>query len=482
MSQQTINLGTADSGNGDPLRTAFDKVNDNFTELYSSVIATGVASTSASPPLSPGEGDLWWNTLDGNLYVYYSGIWASTNSGVQGPQGAQGDIGPEGPAGIRGLKGDTGEIGPRGYTGETGLQGEVGPRGLKGDKGDTGANGIDGAQGIQGIQGEQGPRGLKGDKGDTGANGLKGDKGDTGEQGEQGPRGLKGDKGDTGANGLKGDKGDTGEQGEQGPRGLKGDTGEQGLQGLKGDTGEAGPQGDRGSPGTQVQFSLTAPNPIAEGNVWWNMNDGNLYVHYNNQWVSAVSITGITDRLVNGTSELVLDEMGFLTVPASIVLSEGVITFMGEADPGIVLGSSINSVFVRTLNGIDQYEWKFGTDGSLTLPSGMAIETTYGGAPTLVVDGKTNTVELRSDDTILIGVNNSSGNVYIGNPNGGGQVDILGSKFRVFADVPTASTGAVGDQAGQIAFDADYIYYCTADYVNDTTDIWKRTAHGAGTW
>lgn len=34
MTQQIINLGTADQGNGDPLRTAFTKVNSNFTELY----------------------------------------------------------------------------------------------------------------------------------------------------------------------------------------------------------------------------------------------------------------------------------------------------------------------------------------------------------------------------------------------------------------------------------------------------------------
>jgi hypothetical protein len=35
MAQQTINLGTVpNDGTGDPLRTAMDKVNDNFTELY----------------------------------------------------------------------------------------------------------------------------------------------------------------------------------------------------------------------------------------------------------------------------------------------------------------------------------------------------------------------------------------------------------------------------------------------------------------
>lgn len=38
MAKQTINLGSAaNDGTGDPLRTAFDKANDNFDELYTSV-------------------------------------------------------------------------------------------------------------------------------------------------------------------------------------------------------------------------------------------------------------------------------------------------------------------------------------------------------------------------------------------------------------------------------------------------------------
>lgn len=36
MAQQVINIGTAaNDGSGDPLRQAFDKINDNFSELYS---------------------------------------------------------------------------------------------------------------------------------------------------------------------------------------------------------------------------------------------------------------------------------------------------------------------------------------------------------------------------------------------------------------------------------------------------------------
>ena len=40
MAKQTVNLGTsANKGDGDPLRTAFTKVNSNFTELYPRVEA-----------------------------------------------------------------------------------------------------------------------------------------------------------------------------------------------------------------------------------------------------------------------------------------------------------------------------------------------------------------------------------------------------------------------------------------------------------
>jgi len=48
MSQQFINIGTtANDGQGDPLRTAFTKCNDNFTELYAASYSTIVNGTSS---------------------------------------------------------------------------------------------------------------------------------------------------------------------------------------------------------------------------------------------------------------------------------------------------------------------------------------------------------------------------------------------------------------------------------------------------
>lgn len=55
MAQQQINLGTSPSGqDGDDARTAFTKVNENFTELYD-----GSVSQPANPKLSAIAASVW---------------------------------------------------------------------------------------------------------------------------------------------------------------------------------------------------------------------------------------------------------------------------------------------------------------------------------------------------------------------------------------------------------------------------------------
>ena len=52
MAKQVINIGTtANDGTGDPIRDAFDKCNDNFTELYSDD-AGDVGSITATAPIA----------------------------------------------------------------------------------------------------------------------------------------------------------------------------------------------------------------------------------------------------------------------------------------------------------------------------------------------------------------------------------------------------------------------------------------------
>lgn len=62
MTKQTINIGSAaNDKTGDPLRIAFDKVNQNFTELYAAAFGgldlTELAQDSAAAMLVNGNHD-----------------------------------------------------------------------------------------------------------------------------------------------------------------------------------------------------------------------------------------------------------------------------------------------------------------------------------------------------------------------------------------------------------------------------------------
>jgi len=46
---------------------------------------------------------------------------------------------------------------------------------------------------------------------------------------------------------------------------------------------------------------------------------------------------------------------------------------------------------------------------------------------------------------------------------------------RIQETPPANPTGSIGDSAGMIAFDNNYLYVCVADF-DDTTEIWRRVA------
>ena len=111
MSLQIINVGqSANDKSGDSLRTAFSKVNANFTELYANLttyLPTPTGNTgkflstdgtalvwstlptptpsaapitaSATAPSTHPDGTLWYDEVSGRLYVYYDSGWVDAS-------------------------------------------------------------------------------------------------------------------------------------------------------------------------------------------------------------------------------------------------------------------------------------------------------------------------------------------------------------------------------------------------------------------
>ena len=165
--------------------------------------ADSLVAIGLTAPSSPQSGDLWWDSESGNLYVYYidtdTNQWVTASNAIDGAQGAQG------------VQGATGAQGVQGAQGYQGVQGAVGAQGAQGYQGVQGATGVGaaGAQGAQGYQGVQGAVGAQGAQGSQGYQGVQGATG-TGAAGAQGAQGYQGVQGATGAQGVQGATGPTG--------------------------------------------------------------------------------------------------------------------------------------------------------------------------------------------------------------------------------------------------------------------------------
>ena len=322
MTQQVIDIGAApNDGTGDTIREAFDKVNDNFTELY----AGAGADSGPQGPTGP------------------SG--AAGAAGPQGPSGVAGAAGPQGPSGAQGIAGPQGPMGPSGPAGSFGgvtIDYTFDTNTANTDPGtgrvkfnnlnlaiatemyvdSTDDSGVDLATLLQTIDdststikghfkiseksnvqafaiftissashpstysivncsyvsggiasfnndadvlitfartGDIGDTGPQGPQGPQGAQGNVGPQGPQGIIGPQGPQGSQGDVGPQGPQGVIGPQGPQGAQGDVGPQGPQGVIGPQGPQGLPGPHGETGPQGPQGPDGPQGPQGVAGP-------------------------------------------------------------------------------------------------------------------------------------------------------------------------------------------------------------------------------
>ena len=67
----------------------------------------GSLEVSETPPTSPSEGDIWYNSQTGQTFVYYDSFWVENISGIAGPEGPTGPIGETGLVAQASEPGDT---------------------------------------------------------------------------------------------------------------------------------------------------------------------------------------------------------------------------------------------------------------------------------------------------------------------------------------------------------------------------------------
>ena len=122
-------------------------INVDSNDPINPVVSVEGISISGTAPTSPADGDLWFDSDNGLLYIYYAEDGGSSQWVTASPQGPKGDTGATGPAGedstVPGPAGATGPAGEDGEDGATGPAGEdstvPGPAGPAGPTGPAGA-------------------------------------------------------------------------------------------------------------------------------------------------------------------------------------------------------------------------------------------------------------------------------------------------------------------------------------------------------
>jgi len=91
MTINYINIGSsANKGDGDTLRTAFRKINENFAFLSTSsgFISTGSSTSLSISPDAPStatDGTLWFNSTEARTFVRYNGAWVDASPQITPP-------------------------------------------------------------------------------------------------------------------------------------------------------------------------------------------------------------------------------------------------------------------------------------------------------------------------------------------------------------------------------------------------------------
>ena len=508
MAKKIINTGTTDNdGTGDSLKVGAGKINDNFTEIYTT-FGDGTNLTGGAGGGAQGiKGNVGSQGLAGQYAA--QGVQGLSNQGTQGLQGsvgAQGTQGVQGRDGTNAGQGAQGTIGAQGLGGNQGIQGQLGIQGPLGIQGDLGAYGPQGVQGNMGY-GAQGFQGIIGGTGSQGVFGQIGPAGNAGPQGLQGLQGLTGQgiQGSLGIQGGGGPAGNTGPQGTTGAgsQGLQGLQGVQGVQGLQGTQGIQGIQGTQGIANQGVQGLVGATGNTGSGGLWDVSPNYPAGIHtmnadvgigtdavdsvdavYENPYKLAVGIITCREIYADGVS-------GVSTITGNVGV-DGTLTATQLIVGKWTLGADGTNNYTFTGPGLTGAE----NDPTITLIRGQEYQfvnnmgahpfriqsTPNGSTGTQYNDGVTNNDV--SNGTLTWDVQFDAPNTLYyqctAHPNMGGRINIINSRRREEVSNSTGSIGAGTTTditiTGYRSYALQKVGISSAAWVRVYTDAASRTA------
>ena len=175
---------------------------------------------------------------------------------------------------------------------------------------------------------------------------------------------------------------------------------------------------------------------------------------------------------------------------------DGDVITVSEGTGGTFTITRYNNQANQGNNNFIQSDWVFNAGGTVTFPNATVQTTAYPGvlvpADGDTVSGNANLVFYAGTDwynTSRITINPTSSMLTLNGNSGTGGITFPDATVQTTAwaggrvvAVPTASTGAAGNKQGDLAFNSNYIYYCTANYTDGLSNIWKRIAWSGDTW
>jgi hypothetical protein len=281
--------------------------------------------------------------------------------------------------------------------------------------------------------------------------------------------------------------------------GGSGTPGPQGPQGLKGDQGDQGFQGDPGLRfmGQWDDIRTFVINDVVtiNGESFVSILGSTAVSPYDTEYWNKLAAKGNDANTADFTFEASTMstnedmDINVLGVP-------GVITLSAYAGVNVQthedFGLTTNKIITSNNGAIDNV--KIGDDayiGDGNIANAVVIKgqqtATNGG----VVFGSAKTEKISTDGSNLsldasndIILNPGSTYAYIGTPtvNGSTRIAKWSDTLIRVSSVPAHDYGVAGDRKGMFAHDNTHLYICIADYVNNSTVIWKRINWAGGSW